>query len=308
MSSGDGANAPQARRALDAALLAHLVDDAAVFPPGSSPLDVAVADHLARVTTPSAAWTGPLLVPAADAPRLPALLPPGSALDVGVVARPGVPVTAVRDAVDALAGTAVSVVSVELGWAPGWRDALALAPTVVAELPREDRDVALAELAAARRDLEMRQERDGRDGEGVDLLVKWRTGATPTWAWPDADETATVLHDVVAADLPLKLTGGLHHALPADHGTADAPDPQHGLLGVLAAVADARAGAPPDALAATLRQTDPVPLLTRLTALTDAEVAGLRETVRSYGCCTVTDPLGELADLGVLPLDEGADP
>ena len=43
-----------------APLFDRLVDDAAVFPPGLAPLDVAVREHLDRRTGPYAAHIGPL--------------------------------------------------------------------------------------------------------------------------------------------------------------------------------------------------------------------------------------------------------
>ncbi|WP_286928024.1 MULTISPECIES: hypothetical protein [Aeromicrobium] len=48
-----------------------LFDDAAIFPPGNAPVDVAVKDHLARESTPDAAYVGPLVC---DVARLPAVL------------------------------------------------------------------------------------------------------------------------------------------------------------------------------------------------------------------------------------------
>jgi hypothetical protein len=35
-------------------------------------------------------------------------------------------------------------------------------------------------------------------------------------------------------------------------------------------------------------------------AWTDDEASGVRTLFRSFGCCGVTDPLGDLADLGLL--------
>ena len=50
------------------ALWSGLVDDAAVFPPGNAPLDVAVSGHRALRAGPDADLVGPLLVPAASVP------------------------------------------------------------------------------------------------------------------------------------------------------------------------------------------------------------------------------------------------
>jgi hypothetical protein len=37
--------------------------------------------------------------------------------------------------------------------------------------------------------------------------------------------------------------------------------------------------------------------------LDDSDAARLRSFFTAYGCCEVTDPIGELDDLGVLDLD-----
>ncbi|HNQ07315.1 MAG TPA: hypothetical protein PKH97_09040, partial [Tetrasphaera sp.] len=51
---------------LPRALFADLFDDAAVFPPGNSPLDAAVAGHRRLRRSPYADLVGPLLLPPAS--------------------------------------------------------------------------------------------------------------------------------------------------------------------------------------------------------------------------------------------------
>jgi len=113
-----------------APLFDRLVDDAAVFPPGLAPLDVAVREHLDRRTGPYAVHIGPLLVPAASAGELAAFAAtdPRTAqapLEVSLVVRPGSPA---RPLVDALASLRdderVLVTAAELGWSPEWRQVL----------------------------------------------------------------------------------------------------------------------------------------------------------------------------------------
>ena len=55
-------------------LFAGLVDDAAVFPPGSSPLDAAVLSHQVWRSGPISSYLGPLLVPVDRATELVPLL------------------------------------------------------------------------------------------------------------------------------------------------------------------------------------------------------------------------------------------
>ncbi|MBB2986939.1 hypothetical protein [Terracoccus luteus] len=280
-------------------LWSRLVDDAAVFPPGLAPLPRAVADHLDRRPTAHGPFVGPLLVPATAAAEVAALAAadPRTAtepLEVALVVRPGAtdpadtldPLAPLRAAVDVLRDDEhVVVTGVELGADPGWQAALDLEVPVALEVGRgEARRAALDEVAAA------------VDDE-ADVTVKFRTGATPTWPWPDESTVGRVLDDVVLRGLSLKLTGGLHHVVRADHDG----EPQHGLLNVVVAVHEALGGAEADELAGILRERSTELLAGAAARIDDPAAERLRETFVSYGCCGVTDPLGELEALGLLP-------
>ena len=52
------------------AAFAQLFDDAAIFPPGNAPVDVAVKDHVARAATPDGLYVGPLVCDVARVPDL----------------------------------------------------------------------------------------------------------------------------------------------------------------------------------------------------------------------------------------------
>ncbi len=174
-------------------LLRGLLDDAAVFPPAATPLPDAVRDHGGHRSSWYAGCVGPLLVPAASVAELVAVLltdeksrtrrcrarrarrrarlprrrptPPSS--------RPGLHV--LRDEVG------IHVVGVELGWEHGWRDLGLDDVAVVLEVPRgPDQAVAVADVRTA-------------VGEGRPVIAKFRTGATPTWEWPDATELGAFL-------------------------------------------------------------------------------------------------------------------
>nr|WP_284287885.1 hypothetical protein [Angustibacter aerolatus] len=128
-------------------LLAGLVDDAAVFPPGDAPLPVAVERHRALRAGPHADAVGPLLVPATAVDALPPLLTDGDGVRVGLVCRPGDAdaLAALARAVDALAGRVVVVEG-----PVGALDALLTARVqVAAEAPWDD-DVALDRVQSAR--------------------------------------------------------------------------------------------------------------------------------------------------------------
>src|SRR5690606_24222083 len=103
-----------------AQLFDHLVDDAAVFPPGLAPVDVAVHEHLDLRDGPYAAALGPLLLPAAAAPELAdlAAADPRTGqvpLRVGLIVRPGGALEPLVDAVALLREVSpVAVASVEV--------------------------------------------------------------------------------------------------------------------------------------------------------------------------------------------------
>jgi hypothetical protein len=268
-----------------AAALDGFIDDAAVFPPGNAPLAAAVDAHLARRRSPDGRYVGPLLVPASAAAAVSAQLAAAhrvdDPLDVVLIARPGTPAPSADDV--ALLGPSVRLAGVELGWSPSWRTVLDLGVPVAVEIPRPpDHRRALDDLA-------------GTPG----VRAKFRTGATPQWAWPTEVELAHVLQACADRGVTLKLTGGLHHAVRADH-----PDPQHGLLNVLVAVAATRAFSEIPSIAAVLSIRDAGTLVATLTELQPEAIDGLRHTLAGFGCCDVTDPLRELAALALIPPSE----
>lgn len=281
MTSQSGAVAD---RPAEPALFAGLVDDAAVFPPGNAALADAVRLHRGHRTSRYAASVGPLLVPASAAFELVGLVD-GEPLRVGVIGRPGTAASEVADAVAVLRrAPGVEVAGVELGWTPDWR-ATDLGPLPrTLEVPRGPQQAeAVADIAA-----------DASDT--VVLQAKFRTGATETWAWPDELELATFVRTAIDHDLGFKLTGGLHHVV---RGTYDGQE-QHGLLNVLVAVRWALNGEEADQLAPLLAERDPEALVPQVTRMSAADAAIVRAFFTAYGCCEVTDPLGELTTLGLI--------
>jgi len=292
-----------ASSAAEPGLFAALIDDAAVFPPGLAPLPDAVREHRVHRTSRYAALIGPLLVPASGAAELVELVPPrAEALRVGLIARPGTPLHIVTDALHLLREhPQVEVSAVEVGWSPEWRDldlgVLEQVPALVLEVPRgTDQLHALDDIAEA-----------GASGTAASdaVLAKFRTGATPAWAWPDEEELAAFLHAATTRRLPFKLTGGLHHAVRGTYGVKgkggeQKAEEQHGLLNVLCAVAGAVDGLNPESLAHLLTERDPEPLAREVAALTAADAERVRVLFTAYGCCGVTDPVTELSELKLI--------
>jgi len=280
-------------------LLSGLVDDAAVFPPGNAALADAVSQHAVHLDAWYADCVGPLLVPASAVADLVRVLdeqdavsePDATApLDLVLVARPGADPATTTAALDALRDEPrVRVAGAELAWQEGWRD-LGLDDVALAlEVPRgADHAVAVADVHSAL-------------APGHRVVAKFRTGPTPTWPWPQEAELAAFLGLCAGLEVPFKLTGGLHHAGRGTYLVAGVPEENHGVLNVLVATSASLAGAGPDEVTALLEVRDAVALADLVDAWPDATAARVREAFTAYGCCTVTDPVGELADLGLLP-------
>jgi hypothetical protein len=262
-------------------LFTGLVDDAAVFPPGSMPLHDAVKAHRRHRTQWYADFVGPLLVPASLADRVTEQFP------IGVVA---------DGRLDGLRACLhrPTVRQVEFAVAkrgqdprPGLTEFLALLAerpglTGYAEVPLTWGLLgALDALADAR-------------GAGVPVAPKFRTGGLAAELFPTPIELAAVICACRDRKLPFKLTAGLHHAIR--HTDPETGFVHHGFLNVLVAAAQAATDAEVADVAATLGGTDPVPLIESTRRLLGSERPGWI----GYGSCSVTEPLDDLSRLGLL--------
>lgn len=271
---------------------AHLLDDAAVFPPGNLPLAEAVRAHLAHGLAPHAGLVGPLVVAAADLPALAeatAGLPAGSielSVTVPAPAATGDLLDAVRR-IRAVRAVAIEVavpdhlgaedvvptLTVAIGQPPG--------VTVYVELPRDERrELLLGELA------------------GTSYLAKIRTGGVRADLYPDEAELADTVVAAVRAGVAFKATAGLHHAVRnTDPATGFE---QHGFLNLLVATDAALAGAGSDEVRGWLAQRDGTRLAARAGELSPAA----RDAFRSFGTCSIAEPVAELGALGLLTPEE----
>lgn len=276
-------------------LFQRWIDDAAVFPPGNAPVPTAWSEHRALRADRYADLLGPLLVGASGAASLAeaaAAQPAPGPVDVGVIARAG---TAVEDLLAAAATVRADphlrLAAAELVHDDGdWRRALDLGATVAVEVPRDP--------AAQQRALD--DVADAAASAAAPVLAKLRTQATATAPAPSARELAEFLLGARARDLPLKLTGGLHHAVAGATGRDEQDPAEHGALNVLVAVHHLEEGASLAELVATLQMRDGQALAALARGLDEEAVAALRGRFVSFGCCGVLDPIGELDDLGLL--------
>ena len=276
-------------------LFISLVNDAALFPPASRSMTDSLSEHRGHREGGHADVVGPFLVGVPMVGGLLAALDAGSPVPpaVGLVARPGTSVPDVDGALRRLREDArVRVVSVDAGWSPQWRNLDLDDLPIHLEVGRERPEEVLDDIASA--------------ADFVDVRAKFRTGATPTWAWPDADELSRFVLAAAERQLPFVLTGGLHHAVRGEylvHGEPPADgrhEEQHGLLNVLVAVHATAGGSDAGTVRELLEIRDADALADVVAGWSTPDIAGVRAALTGYGCCDVTDPIGELVDLGLL--------
>lgn len=286
-------------------LFAGLVDDAAVFPPGDAPLDVAVSQHAVHRREWYSATVGVLLCRAGQVDDLRSLLDQGrydgpQPLHLGVVA-PGVDEARVARARVA-ERTDVEVHAVELPLAAAGdlaRDWATLGVGHTNVWWEVDRGADLHDQLGAVAAL-------GSGSAGSDLAggAKLRTGGPTAEHVPGELEVATFLRECIDHDVTFKLTAGLHHAVrTTDEATGL---DQHGVLNVLAAVHAALGGCETGELAALLAERDAATVVEAVRGIDAADAAVVRAFFASFGCCGVTDPVEELAHLGLLHHAKGA--
>jgi hypothetical protein len=269
-------------------LLAGLVDDAAVFPPGNAAMPDAVADHRAWRQGPYGAMVGRFLCPVSRLDELRAELQGTDLLrlsliaDTGVVGLPdglaavaaeprldltmvevalppdGDQVTAARTAIGVVAGVRAFI---ELPRVPGWRGALA--------------EVGSAGLGA-----------------------KLRTGGLVRDAFPTEAELAGFVAVCASAGVSFKCTAGLHHAVR--HTDRASGFEHHGFLNILVATAAAIDGAAERTLTELLAERDPVSVAARAAATDWDSAARTRLAFVGFGTCSLPEAVEDLSALGLV--------
>ncbi|MFI7076987.1 hypothetical protein ACIBO1_06825 [Micromonospora sp. NPDC049903] len=274
------------------ALVTGLVDDAAVFPPGSASLPDALAAHRQHRAAWYADLVGPLLLPASTvtAGELDGLVDPG--LAIGLIGDTGLDHLPL--ALSCLPPLGVTARQVEAPVArrgedpqPGLAELVTLTERldgvpVYAEIPLTFGLMgALDALAEAR-------------AAGLPVAAKFRTGGLAAELFPTPAELAAVICACRDRRLPFKLTAGLHHAVrQVDPETGFT---HHGFGNVLAATLAAADGAGVDAVAELLTVRDERPLV--------QGTEGRRDSARplwvGFGSCSITEPLTDLIRLGLV--------
>jgi hypothetical protein len=294
---------PSATRCAPSSLTRDLIDDAAIFPPGLTPLTEAVERHRALRRSPLARYLGPFLLRASWWQEFTALQT--GDVDVVLICRPdegaGDLESAIRGLTDRVEPQRLR--RVELPWAGKTAarriatllDGLGTEATLAFEIDGTAPDVDLAAIG-----------RVGLAG-GRGVVGKFRTGGVRPEDSPPPGRLAGVIAAAARRRVPVKFTAGLHHVVTGPHGPGDSV--QFGVLNVMCAVRQAvslggdasQAADAIDALCATLMRTDATSLAAEAMSLDAGDADAIRGVFTSFGCCGVTEPLTELAALGVIP-------
>jgi hypothetical protein len=274
-------------------LLARLIDDAALFPPGSATVPDAVRLHLAGRTSEFADVVGLFLCPASRLPELITEL---------VKVRPPKPVELSLVIDTGLGGVpkALSIVESRV-------ELLALrmvempAPTDVDEVWLERVSEFVPEDVI--RVIEPR--RGGAEWlQGIQRVIehgswpKLRCGGLSEQNFPSIEEVSGFLSVINAGSASFKATAGLHNAVR--HTSAETGFTHHGFLNLLMATARMLAGADASDVHDALGSTDGKALAQEAQNLTEHEALSVRGVFASYGSCSLTDPVADLEELGLL--------
>jgi hypothetical protein len=276
-------------------LLTGLVDDAAIFPPGSATLPEAVAAHRRHHAAWYAPMVGPLLIPAIDAMAIDATASTlWGPFEIGLVGERNPLARALSGMPEGITVRQIESPVAKRGEdpMPGIKAFLALVATVdvsqgivqgFAEVPLTwGLMTALDHLAEAR-------------AAGANVAPKFRTGGLAAELFPTPVELAAVMCACRDRNLPFKLAAGLHRAVRQT-------DPEtglvhHGFLNVLVAALAASEGGEPIDLAEVLGAIDALPLAEVARANLDRD----RPLWIGFGTYSVAEPLADLTTLGLLP-------
>lgn len=258
-----------------------LVDDAGLFPPEELSMTEAVARHrrnLASAGTPGGeVLSHRFLCPVSQLPDLIACTERG---DVFRTILLGTLDPAVVERID------MTIATVDVA---GWETKLE--PTTGGALARFR-----ASEVARRVVVSVEVPMGARLEDNLDLVSSWgvqakvRCGGLNAAAFPLPEELADFIVGCVRRSLPFKATAGLHH--PLSRRDAATGFDHFGFVNLLAATAQARIGAETHEVAATLVRRE-------LPSTIDAWTAA-RESFRSFGSCSTSEPVQDLLDLGLL--------
>jgi hypothetical protein len=274
-------------------LLARLIDDAALFPPGNATVPDAVRLHLEGRSSNHADLVGLFLCPASRLPELITEL---------IKVKPAKPVE-----LSLVIDTGLGGVPKALSIVESRAELLALrmvempAPSDVDEVWLERVSEFVPEDV-----IRVIEPRRGGAGwlDGIQRVIehgswpKLRCGGLSNENFPSVDEVYEFLSVINTGGASFKATAGLHNAVR--HTAEDTGFTHHGFLNLLIATGRLLAGADADDVRAALASTDGKALAEEAQNMTEHEALSVRGVFASYGSCSLTDPVADLEELGLL--------
>jgi hypothetical protein len=271
-------------------LFARLVDDAALFPPGTAAVPQAVADHLDARSGEYTGLLGPMLC---QASRLAELITELAKL------KPSAPVP-----LSLVCDTGLGGVPKALSIIEGRQELLALR-MVEMPAPSDVDDVWLERVSEFVPEdiIRVVEPRRGGDGwlDGIRRVAehgcwpKLRCGGQTAESVPSIDVVTDFLAVAATLDVPFKATNGLHTAVRGTN--PETGFTHHGFLNLLVATARSLSG---NDVRAALASTDGAALADEASALSDDAANVVRGVFASYGSCSLKNPVAELEGLGLL--------
>lgn len=274
-------------------VLARMVDDAAMIPPGNATPPEAITAYRDLRSTWCSALVGPVVVPATELADLARVVDLSDPVEVGIRGE-------LADVRRCLARTTAGVLTRELevpvakrgeNPEPGLHELVELAAglpsvDVYAEIPLTWGLVNALDLLARQR------------ASGLAVAPKFRTGGLAAELFPTPMELAAVIVACRERELPFKLTTGLHQAVR--HNDPETGFTHHGFLNVLVATLAAVEGAEVVDVASLLATLDPFPLVERLRP----DLGRERPLWRGFAAGSVPDVVADLSRLGLLGRDD----
>jgi hypothetical protein len=262
------------------------LDDAAIFPPGLAPLEVAVTEHLRRAENQTTEeFIGPLIL-SLDKVEEAGRLAGDNSLQLSIVAS----ATDLKQVSAVLAYLRenyprITVTALELKTGENPAEDIVR----IAELTAGDRSpdvfVELSYPAITRENLTALAQKG--------LSLKFRTGGIRRELFPTPEQVIEVIEKASDHGLRFKLTAGLHRAMR--YVDPETGFPHFGFLNIAAATATLNETASAEQALALLNSDDPEPVI-RALGTNDH----WREQFASFGTCSVAEPADTLADLGLL--------
>lgn len=278
------------------ALFRHLVDDAAMFPPGELPLAEAVAAHRAHRQSPYADLVGAFVCSDQDLTRVAAEAArtgsdPGPLGVVVVVTGGAGGIEPVAKYGHKSAELELKGVEVRLRYEDDLsRNALRVVRACDDCLDEENAFVEIGLDGAWERALDVVAD--------AGYAAKLRTGGLDASLFPTEDQVAAFITACLDREVAFKCTAGLHNAVR--HTAADTGFEHHGFLNVLLATRASLDGAAQDEVAAVLAKRDGEELAAQARELSEDQAAGTRRWFTSFGSCSIDEPRQDLTTLDLL--------